>query len=330
MSGTEIRGLLLGLVGVLLIGLVDLATGPDFGFAFFYFIPIVPVAWTVGRGPGLVLAVASAAMWFLADISLDPQALLPVAWNATSRLTIFVAGVLLIDRVKQDSSRMRHIDAQRDDFLRVLEHELPVPAEDMVKALGQAQGRGTLDAAAIQALRHRAEALLFLTRDFVALGQAQAERLRLRSVAVDVAQITTEVARERSDQEQVLVTVPSDGLIVMGDPDRLRQAITSSIAEVVAEAGALDYVSINVRARGSDALISVSAAMPATATRPADEQGPVRVSMRLARLLIEAMGGSLTVERASIGKGSRVTLRLPMSEPVPGAPAPAAQEARPR
>lgn len=329
MSGSEIRGLLLGLGGVLLIGLVDLATGPDFGFAFFYFIPIVPVAWTVGRGPGLVLAVASAAMWFLADVSLDPQTLLPVTWNATSRLTIFVAGALLIDRVKQDRSRMRHIDAQRDDFLRVLEHELPVPAEDMVKALGQAQGRGTLDAAAIQALRHRAEALLFLTRDFVALGQAQAERLRLRSVAVDVAQITTEVARERSDQEQVLVTVPSDGLIVMGDPDRLRQAITSSIAEVVAEAGALDYVSINVRARGTDALISVSAAMPATATRPADEQGPVRVSMRLARLLIEAMGGSLTVERASIGKGSRVTLRLPMSEPVPGL-APAAPEARPR
>lgn len=319
MDQRALRGLLLGLVGVVLIGIADLATGPDFGFAFFYFIPIVPVAWTVGRWPGLILAATSALMWFLADASLKQQSVLAAAWNALSRLTIFLGGALLIDRVKQDRTRMRVIDAQRDDFLRVLEHELPVPAQEMVRLLSDAQARGTIDAGSLQTLRHRAEALLFLTREFVALGQAQARRLTLRSLAIDIAQLTTEIARERPDQEQVLVTVPSDGLIVMGDPDRLRQAITNMITEVVSEAGALDYVSINVRARGSDALVSVSAAMPATATRAADEHGDLRVSLRLARLLVEAMGGSVMMERASIGKGTRVTLRLPMSEPIPGA-----------
>jgi hypothetical protein len=98
----------------------------------------------------------------------------------------------------------------------------------------------------------------------------------------------------------------------------LRQAITNTIAEVITDAGAMDYVSVNVRARGAEALVSISAAMPATATRAVDPRD-LRITLRLARLLIEAMGGSVSVERAALGKGARVTLRLPV-QPAAGAP----------
>jgi len=314
------RVLLAGLVIVGLIGTVDVFTGPDFGFAFFYFIPIVPVAWSVGRWPGIVVAVAAASMWFYADAALEPQQSWgPIAWNAASRLAIFIAGAWLIDRVKQDRTRMRHVDEQRDEFLRVLEHELPVPAQEMVTALNAAQARGTLDVNDIESLRQHAESLAFLARDFVALGQAQARRLDLRAVPVDVAQLVTEISRQRPDHGSVLVTVPGDGLLVAGDPDRLRQAIASVVTEVLSEAGALDYVSINVRARGPDALVSISAAMPATATKAVSGE-ELRVSLRLARLLVEAMGGSLSVERAALGKGSRVTMRLPLAPALAGGP----------
>jgi K+-sensing histidine kinase KdpD len=322
MTSRAARVMLAGLVLVGLIGIVDLYTGPDFGFAFFYFIPIVPVAWSVGRWPGIVVAIAAATMWFYADAALQPaQAFGPVAWNATSRLAIFIAGAWLIDRVKHDRAQMRQIDEQRDEFLRVLEHELPVPAQEMVTALNEAQARGSLDTADIESLRHRAESLAFLTRDFVALGQAQARRLDLRAVPVDVAQLVTEISRERPDHGSVLVTVPGDGLLVTGDPDRLRQAIASVVTEVVSEAGALEYVSINVRARGADALVSISAAMPATATKAVSDED-LRVSLRLARLLLGAMGGSLSVERAALGKGSRVVMRLPVAPATPGGPQP--------
>ncbi len=310
------RGLVAGLVIVALIGFIDLITGPEFGFAFFYFIPIIPIAWLSGRWPGLVVATASAAMWFFADAALKPdQALAPIAWNASSRLAIFLGGVYLIDRVKQDRTRMRIVDSQRDEFLRVLEHELPVPAQAMIDGLNAAQARGTLEPADIEGLRHQAEGLLFLTRDFVALGQAQAQRLELRVAPVDIAQLVTEIARERPDHHSVLVTVPGDGLIVSCDPDRLRQALSNALAEVVSGAGALD-VSMNVRRRGPDALVTISAAMPATATRVvAGEQ--MRVSLQLARLLMEAMGGSVTVERPALGKGTRVAVQIPIAPPAP-------------
>jgi signal transduction histidine kinase len=325
-SGRGLRAIFLGLLLVGLIGFVDLITGPDFGFAFFYFIPIVPIAWVVGLWPGLIVAIASASMWFFADAALKPdQAMLPVAWNAVSRLAIFVGGVLLLDRVRRDSTRMRAIDTQRDQFLRVLEHELTAPAQEMIEALNAAQARGTLDAHDIEAIRRQAETLLFLTRDFVALGQAQASRLQLRAVPVDLAQLVTEISRQRPDHGSVLVTVPGDGLVVMADPDRLRQALSNTVAEVVKDAGGVDYVSVNVRARDKDALVTISAAMPAAATRKIDDD-QMRVSLRLARMLIETMGGSMDIEHAAMGKGTRVTLRVPTEAPGGGVglePAPA-------
>ena len=61
MRALAVRAMLAGLVLVGLIGIIDLVTGPDFGFAFFYFIPIVPVAWSAGRWPGIVVAVSASA-----------------------------------------------------------------------------------------------------------------------------------------------------------------------------------------------------------------------------------------------------------------------------
>src|SRR4051812_13262308 len=300
-----------GLLLVAAIGVIDLFTGPDFGFAFFYFIPIIPVAWLVGAWPGVIVAVASASMWFFADAAIKPdQAIAAVAWNAASRLPVFVGGAVLLDRVRSDRARMRRVDGQRDEFLRVLEHELTVPAQEMIEALNAAQARGDLNVHDVEALRQQAETLLFLTRDFVSLGQAQAERLQLRSAPVDIAQLVTEISRQRPDHGSVLVTVPGDGLVVLGDPDRLRQVLANIVAEVIRDAGELDYVSINVRTRDGAAVVAVSAALPATATRTVDE-GQMRMGLRLARLLVEAMGGSLSVERAAMGKGMRVTLRLP-------------------
>jgi len=312
----SIRWLVGGLVVVALIGFVDLITGPDYGFAFFYFIPIVPVAWRAGRIAGLVVATAAAAMWFLADASIKPaQEWGPVAWNAASRLAIFLGGAYLLDRVRKEQLRSQAIDEQRDEFLRVLEHELPVPAQDMIESLNAAQARGSLGAADVEALRQKAGSLLFLTRDFVALGQAQARRLQLRALPVDLAQLVTEISRRGPDGLAVPLTVPGDGLIVYCDPDRLRQALSNAVDELVSSAGALEYVSITVRARGADALVIVSAAMPATATKVVDAAA-VGVSLQLTRMLMEAMGGSVLVERAALGKGSRVTISIPVREPV--------------
>jgi len=251
-------------------------------------------------------------MWFYADTALTgSQSLAPSLWNAISRLAIFIAGAYLIDVVRLDRERMRRVAEQRDEFLRVLEHELPVPAQEMIQALNAAQAQGTLDASGIEAIRHRAESLVFLTRDFVALGQSQSRRLQLRAVPFDIAHLVNEVARERPDHRSVLVTVPSDALVVTADPDRVRQALADSIAQVVADAGTIDYVSINVRADGGNAIVAISSALPTAAAGV--DIAKLGLNLQLARLLLEAMHGSLVVERAALGRGTRISIRVPLA-----------------
>jgi K+-sensing histidine kinase KdpD len=79
-------GTLFWLLVVVLVGAVDLSTGPDYGFGFFYLLAVVPAAWLLGRWPGMAVALASGFAWFFADIiERRAGAIGPIAWNASSR-----------------------------------------------------------------------------------------------------------------------------------------------------------------------------------------------------------------------------------------------------
>lgn len=58
---------MVGLVLVAGIGYLDFATAPELTPLAFYLVPIAVVAWYGGRGPGAIMACASALAWILAD-----------------------------------------------------------------------------------------------------------------------------------------------------------------------------------------------------------------------------------------------------------------------
>ena len=94
---------LLGLLLVLVVGCVDLVTGWEISFSIFYLAPISLVAWFAGLRLGLMVALASAAVWLIADLesgALYSNWLVPW-WNATVRLAFFVAFVPLLTAVKR-------------------------------------------------------------------------------------------------------------------------------------------------------------------------------------------------------------------------------------
>lgn len=60
-----------GLVGVLvllLVGLVDYASGYRLNFSVFYYLPVALWAWELGLLPGVAMACAGAAVWGLSDL----------------------------------------------------------------------------------------------------------------------------------------------------------------------------------------------------------------------------------------------------------------------
>ncbi len=323
----------LSLVAVASICLVDLLSGPDIGFSLFYLIPVVVTAWYVGRGPGVILAVAGALAWLFADtINRGGVSLAASTWNGFTRLVIFIAIALLLDHQRTSSARLAVVDRQRGDFLRVLDFELPRPVE-AIAALATKLDRSTPanseERGTVQELQRRAQELQFLARDFVSLGRLQSERLLLTRTQSDLNEVVREAVKAVADKPRVIITLGAEAPLVDADVDRLRQAIESVIRSALQHSS--EYVNVAVRADAQSAWVDVSdrSRVPlrvddrALFDDPgrADDPRAVAVTDRflgleLARLLMEANGGSLDIESPST-MGSLVRLRLPRATRAP-------------
>lgn len=97
---------------LLLLGWIDYATGYEFGFFIFYFIPVSIAAWYGGRMPGVAMACASAVCWYLADRMTHhpyPRPLL-LYWETFARYVSFLTTALTLSKIRQtvhDGQRTR-------------------------------------------------------------------------------------------------------------------------------------------------------------------------------------------------------------------------------
>ncbi|CAN5690539.1 hypothetical protein BH23GEM10_BH23GEM10_02230 [soil metagenome] len=90
------------LTALAIIGVLDMATGPQISFSIFYLIPVVMSAWHLGWRPSLVVVVLGAGVWLLAerlsgrvyDVEMIQY------WNALVRAALFfvVAYTLALHR----------------------------------------------------------------------------------------------------------------------------------------------------------------------------------------------------------------------------------------
>jgi len=90
-----------GLVGLL--GLVDYLTGYELSFSLFYLAPISLVTWFAGWKFGLVISVASAIVWWLADAASGNTYSSPLFyfWNTLIRFGFFVIVTALLGEYRK-------------------------------------------------------------------------------------------------------------------------------------------------------------------------------------------------------------------------------------
>ncbi|KAB0668826.1 DUF4118 domain-containing protein [Oryzomonas sagensis] len=91
------------LIMLLLIGWLDYATGYEFGFFIFYFIPVSVSAWLGGKRPGLFMAGASAICWYFSDkYTNHPYSRAYfIYWEMFMRLISFLTTALTIAKIRQ-------------------------------------------------------------------------------------------------------------------------------------------------------------------------------------------------------------------------------------
>jgi hypothetical protein len=97
---------LLRLFGIVLLlavlGWLDYATGYELQFFLFYFVPVALAAWFVGRAQAIVVAVASAAIWFGVEFaSGHPYSRsIYLYWNTAIRLASFLIIALVLAQIR--------------------------------------------------------------------------------------------------------------------------------------------------------------------------------------------------------------------------------------
>jgi signal transduction histidine kinase len=296
---------------VVLVGFIDLSTGPDYGFGDFYLLAVLPAAWLLGRWPGIAVAIASGFAWFFADlIERRVGSLGPIVWNASSRLLLFVLAAWLIDVVHRERERLRTLDRERSHFMRVLEHELAGPGQELSRGLRALQQSGSATAGELQPFVERAQDLEFLSRDFVSLGQLQSGDLWLQHREIDLGAVVEDLrTRSTANAPRIPITLSSGSFIVEGDEARLRQAIGGLLNE--ARAAQTPDVSIDLRRDGGNAKLTITGGVGPFIPMSPDDRGGIGVE--LARVIIQAHHGRLDHRRSAASKAVRFVVELPLS-----------------
>jgi diguanylate cyclase (GGDEF)-like protein len=105
---------LLGLVAA--VAIVDYLSGPDYGFALFYLMPVIAAAWLVTRRAAVIVGVVSAVAWVAADVAQrGVEHLAPSAWNGFTRLVFFVGAALLVSYWRRTRAELERLASQAID-----------------------------------------------------------------------------------------------------------------------------------------------------------------------------------------------------------------------
>ena len=127
-------GIISSLFSLVLVGLADHFTSPEIAFSLFYLIPVYLSAWNSGRRAGLIIAFASAALWFAIDsiANVAKFNLWINIWNAVTRLGFFIVVAILLDLLRVNMDKLQRLAGEdglttlmnRRFFYETLEREL--------------------------------------------------------------------------------------------------------------------------------------------------------------------------------------------------------------
>jgi len=249
-------------------------------------------------------------------------------------------------RTRELSESNRQLaDAARakSDFLDRMSHELRTPMNGVVgmTELLARTPQSSTQARLTQTIRSSAQVLLRIVNDLLDLSRAQAGKIALEKLPIDLDRILEECAGLFSGTTQakgVRLTVrppapahrAPDGCTLIGDPFRIRQIVMNLIGNAVkftehgeilvqADVEPVDAERAAVQIIVADTGIGMDAATVEKIFHPftqADEStsrrfGGSGLGLAICRELAELMGGSITVE-STPGTGSTFRLRLPL------------------
>jgi two-component system, OmpR family, sensor kinase len=291
-------------------------------------------------GGPVALALATGVVWLLTGWAFRPVERMSTEAEAVSmsepdrRLTVpttrdevaDLAGSLnrMLDRLEEALDRERR-------FVDDASHELRTPVAALKAELELAMSRSRRKEELESAVRRAAadsEALARLTEDLLVLARADRGRLPVRPAAVDLDEVIDEVERalsHRASEAGVTVERHVDAAPpARVDPLRLRQALSNLLDNAVRHTPPGGRVRLTASRVDGAVVLEVADTGPgfpaetlahpfepfARASTVRGREGGAGLGMAIVRAVVEAHGGSVTLDNPDDG-GARVRIRFP-------------------
>jgi signal transduction histidine kinase len=249
----------------------------------------------------------------------------------------------LLDREQKARVEAECANRSRDKFIGVISHELRSPLQTIlgwVDLLCRGQLNPEMQTRAIETIQRNAALQNRLINDLLDITRIQAGTLLLNVAPVDLKKVVEAVVdnvRPIVDEKGVHLqtSIASDMEPIPGDAERLQQVVTNlvnnaikftpagglvevHVARSVAEIGAKAEAIIKVKDSGigisPEFLPHIFEAYTQAGTRSRNEQGGLGLGLSIVRELVLLHGGAIQIESPGVGKGTTVSVRLPMQE----------------
>lgn len=309
LHGSRLVAAVVGAVGLAAaIGFVDEATGSGLTFGAFYLVPVVLLVPLAGLRWGMFVALASAAIWVLADrrIGDDDPSLLLDAGNTALRFSILAFVVALLSALQDALGQARGSDARSREFLGYAAHQLRTPTASVgvVSQALLAKGAAPDDEDALVRLAAESSRIGRLVTSilrFIRLDQGD-PMPRHPVDLVDVATSATErLADLAAPVELDFVAPAADHVVVRANREAIEEALGNVIENAYRHAHRRVVVTVEIASgSGEVAVVDDGPGLPAGAEERAfepfvtlDGGGGSGLGLAIARRLAEANDGSL-------------------------------------
>lgn len=239
------------------------------------------------------------------------------------------------DRIYGLMAQLKEADHRKDEFLAMLAHELRSPLAPLRNLL-EIMKLGGRDSEVLEQARPTLERqlnqMVRLVDDLLDVGRITRGKLELRKERVELTPIIqqgVEASRPLAESagHEVVVSMPSESILLSADPARLSQIISNLLnnaykytppggrIELAAERCGSDVV-IRVKDNGigipADKLASVFEMFTQVNESSDMSQGGLGIGLTLVKELVEIHGGTIEPHSAGPGQGSEFVVRLPV------------------
>lgn len=289
-----------------------------------------------------VLRPDGAACWVstsgsvVCDGTCKPESMVGIAADITALKNSDRERVELLRRAQAAQAEAQAATCAKDEFLAVLSHELRAPLQSMLGWTEMMRAPGAdsrVLTRGLETITRNVQQQMRLIEDLLDVARIASGKLRLAMQQIALAPIVTAaVASVRAAADAKAIDLSTalepDPVEIIGDPARLEQIVVNLLTNAVKFTPTngtvevwLDRVEKAARITVADTGAGIAPELlphvferfkqaECTAER---SQGGLGLGLSIVSHLVESHGGSVTVESAGKGRGSRFMVTLPLA-----------------